>query len=73
MDIALIHVPVEDVVEDEPSFNPYFNGYCSYTILAWVNIMYMQRVSILILMDIALILYTLSFSDFDEILFQSLF
>ena len=33
MDIALIHVPVEDVVEDEPSFNPYFNGYCSYTIL----------------------------------------
>ena len=38
------------------SSHPYFNGYCSYTRCSWRRTYNITRVSILILMDIALIL-----------------
>ena len=40
-------------------FNPYFNGYCSYTHLKVFTTKLYYIVSILILMDIALILFSL--------------
>ena len=55
------------------SFNPYFNGSCSYTKIYLKYIILLKRVSILILMEVALTQDTFIGFDLEETPFQSLF
>ena len=73
MDIALIlYHPLSNKYHLQ-SFNPYFNGYCSYTCINICNFYISVTVSILILMDIALIPMKIKVGMDKCELFQSLF
>ena len=61
------------IMHNHYCFNPYFNGYCSYTLFSISCILYCYHVSILILMDIALIQEEFSREDKLEWCFNPYF
>ena len=73
MDITLLQTSSVTSVLAVPGFNPCFNGYYTSTGLEIKNFSIIEKVSILVLMDITLLQCVPSLPRHNAIQFQSLF